>query len=132
MKYLKMFESFGEYYSEISSHGYSTRGDNVEEMTENDFFKIKYEMKSKGWKVFSYQDTDGKQIAPTKDFKNICKIIFDKEDEFFYRKLILTKMSDEWYYIFLRENPWGGNDVKNTYYKADQIEGLEKFIDEVL
>jgi hypothetical protein len=132
MKYLKIFESFGEYYSEISSHAYSILGDNVEEMSENDFFKIKYKIKSKDWKVFSYQDTEGKQIAPTKDFKNICKIIFDKEDEFFYRKVIITKMSDEWYYIFLRENPWGGNTVKNKYYKADQLEGLEKFIDEVL
>ena len=129
MKYLKMFESFGDYYSEISSHGYATRGDDVEVMTENDFFKIKYEMKSKGWKVFSYQDTMGRN---TEDFKNICKIIFDKEDEFFYRKVIITKMSDEWYYIFLRENPWGGNDVKNTYYKADQMEGLIKLLKDIL
>ena len=123
-----MFESFGDYYTEITSHGYATRGDNLEEMSENDFFKIKYEMKSK---VFSYQDTDGKQIAPTKDFKNICKITFDKEDDKFYRKLILTKMSDEWYYIFLWEI-LGGGLVKDKYYKADQIEGLEKFIEEVL
>ena len=128
MKYLKMFESFGDYYTEITSHGYATRGDNLEEMSENDFFKIKYEMKSKGWKVFSYQDTMGRN---TEDFKNICKITFDKEDDKFYRKLILTKMSDEWYYIFLWEI-LGGGLVKDKYYKADQIEGLEKFIDEVL
>ena len=129
MKYLKVFESFGDYYSEISSHGYATRGDDVEVMTENDFFKIKYEMKSKGWKVFSYQDTMGRN---TEDFKNICKITFDREDVKYYRKLILTKMSDEWYYIFFRENPWGGNDVKNTYYKADQIEGLLKLLEDIL
>ena len=129
MKYLKVFESFGDYYSEITSHGYLTQGDDVEAMSENDFFKIKYEMKSKGWKVFSYQDTMGRN---TGDFKNICKIIFDKEDVKYYRKLILTKMSDEWYYIFFRENPLGGGLVKDKYYKVDQIEGLEKFIDEVL
>ena len=129
MKYLKIFETFGDYYSEISSHGYLTRGDNVEAMSENEFLEIKYKIKYKGWKVFSFTDTMDRN---TGDFENVCKIIFDKEDVKFYRKVILTKMSDEWYYIFLRENPWGGNDVKNKYYKADQLEGLEKFIDEVL
>ena len=124
-----MFESFGDYYTEISSHGYLTQGDDVEVMSENDFFSIRDKMRNKRWSVYSYKDT---MLRNTENIKDVCEIIFDKEDVKYYRKLILTKMSDEWYYIFLRENPWGGNDVKNTYYKADQIEGLEKFIGEVL
>ena len=123
MKYLKIFETFGDYYSEISSHGYADRGDNVEEISENEFFKIKNKIKSKGTLLFS--------IIMDKDFKSMCKVKIDEEDDFLYRYFILTKMSDEWYYIFLRESPRGG-EVRNKYYKADQLEGLEKFIDEVL
>ena len=129
MKDLKVFESFGDYYFEITSADYNHPKGDIESMSENDFFSIRDKMRNKRWSVYSYKDT---MLRNTENIKDVCEIIFDKEDVKYYRKLILTKMSDEWYYIFLRENPWGGNDVKNTYYKADQIEGLEKFIDEVL
>ena len=129
MKYLKIFESFGDYYFEINSSDYSSPKGDIEAMSENEFLEIKYKIKYKGWKSYSFKDT---MLKNTEDFKNVCEITFDKEDVKFYKKVIITKMSDDWYYIFLRENPWGGNDVKNKYYKADQLEGLEKFIDEVL
>jgi hypothetical protein len=128
MKYLKMFESFEEYYSEINYHDYSSPEDK-ESMSESDFLEIKYKIKSKGWKTYSFLDSNSKN---TKNFKNVCRIIFDKEDGDFYKKLIITKMGDEWYYIHLKEDPWVDQDVNYKYYKADQLEGLEKFIDEVL
>ena len=67
----------------------------------------------------------------TENFENVCEITFIQEDVEFYNHLVITKMSDEFYYILLMI-PRTHNDIKFKYYEADQLEGLEKFIDEVL
>jgi hypothetical protein len=128
MKYLKIFETFGEYYSEISSDDYESPKGDIEAMSENEFLKIEYKIKSKGWETYRFKDT---MLKYTEDFKNVCEITFIQEDVEFYNHLVITKMSDEFYYILLMI-PRTHNDIKFKYYKADQLEGLEKFIDEVL
>jgi len=128
MKYLKIFESFGEYYSEISSDDYKSPKGDIDAMFENEFLKIKNKIKSKGWSTLMYKDT---MLKRTEDIKDVCEITFLKEDEEVLKKLVITKMSDEYYYIlFMATRAY--NDIKYKYYKADQLEGLEKFIDEVL
>ena len=47
--------------------------------------------------------------------------------------LIITYMGDEWYYILLyKPGELRPGNRNRRVYKADQIEGLVKFIDEVL
>jgi len=128
MKYLKIFETFGEYYSEISSDDYESPKGDIEAMSENEFLKIKYKIKSKGWETYRFKDT---MLKYTENFENVCEITFIQEDVEFYNQLVITKMSDEFYYILLMI-PRTHNDIKFKYYKADQLEGLEKFIHEVL
>jgi len=128
MKYLKIFETFGEYYSEISSDDYESPKGDIEAMSENEFLKIEYKIKSKGWETYRFKDT---MLKYTEDFKNVYQITFVQEYVEFYNHLVITKMSDEFYYILLMI-PRTHNDIKFKYYEADQLEGLEKFIDEVL
>ncbi len=128
MKYLKIFETFGEYYSEISSDDYESPKGDIEAMSENEFLEIKYRIESKGWETYRFKDT---MLKYTEDFENVCEITFIQEDVEFYNHLVLTKMSDEFYYILLM-TPRTYDNISFKYYQADQLEGLEKFIDEVL
>lgn len=128
MKYLKVFESFGDYYFEINSDEYNHPKGDVESMSENDFYKIEYKIKSKGWETYRAKNTI---LKYTEDFENVCEITFIQEYVEFYNHLVITKMSDEYYYILLM-TPRTYDNVKFKYYQAYQIEGLEKFIDEVL
>ena len=141
MNYLKKFESFGDYYFEINSDEYNHPKGDVESMSENDFYKIEYKIKSKGWETYRAKNT---MLKYTEDFENVCEITFIQEDVNFYNHLVITKMSDEYYYILLmlqthpspsnpeKETPRTYDNIKFEYYQADQIEGLEKFIEEVL
>ncbi len=128
MKYIKIFETFGDYYSEISSDDYAHPKGNIDAMSENEFLKIKNKIESKGWETYNFKDT---MLKYTENFENVCEITFIQEDVEFYNQLVITKMSDEFYYILLM-TPRAHDDIKFKYYQADQLEGLEKFIDEVL
>jgi hypothetical protein len=130
MKYLKIFETFGEYYFEIGYPEYCSSIKNLEELTEKQLFSIKDKIESKGWEFFHYLNIF---MHETKDFKKVCRIDFLKDDEFYYKRLrlIVNKGTDDWFYI-QRIRPLGNSESEFKYYKADQLEGLEKFIDEVL
>ena len=134
MKYLKMFESFdlfGGEYSEITVDEYDHAQGELSHMTEGNYLSIRNLLELKGW-VFRYKISDS--LEPSESESDVCEVQFRKTiGDSRESSLIITYMGDEWYYILLFKGGELRQGSRNKrVYKADQIEGLEKFIDEVL
>ena len=135
MNYLKKFESFdfGE-YTEITETEYSKfDGKTLEVMSIRVISILKTKLLDNGWSLHTSINT---LLQPTNDLSDVCEISFTiatgKTPEEFnhYKQVVITCFEDDWYYILYIDS-WHTIKTK-SYYKADQIEGLEKFIDEVL
>ena len=132
MKYLKKFESFdfGE-YSEITTDQYDHPEGVLSHMTENNYLSIRNLLEDKGWKL-KYKISH--LLEPSESNTDVCEMQFRKKiGDPRESSLIVTYMGDEWYYILLyKPGELRPGNRNRRVYKADQIEGLKKFIDEVL
>ena len=132
MNYLKKFESFdfGE-YSEITTDQYDHPEGELSHMTEQNYLDIENLLKLKGWKL-KYKVSNS--LEPSDSNSYVCEVQFRKKvGDPRESSLIITYMGDEWYYILLyKPGELRPGNRNRRVYKADQIEGLVKFIDEVL
>lgn len=133
MKYLKIFEGFdfGD-YSEITVDEYDNPEGEMSHMTENNYSTLENLLELKGWKL-RYKVSNSWE--PSESNSDVYEVQFRKTIGIGPREssLIITYMGDEWYYVLLFKGGElrPGNRNKRVY-KADQIEGLRKFIDGVL
>jgi hypothetical protein len=134
MKYLKMFESFFGEYTEIPQMEYDNMsGKTLEVMPSRVISMLMTKLTDNGWVLHTSINT---LLQPTDDLSDVCEISFTiatgKTPEEFnhYKKVVITCLNDDWYYILYIDS-WHTIRTK-SYYKVDQMEGLEKFIDEVL
>jgi len=130
MKYLKLFEK--SYYQELSKIKYSLQ------ILGDDYKGVE------NWRTFTKEETTQlKNLFPNSN------ILFDNQNnisEYYHAvlkidNLQITKLQDEWYFIFVPtnwDNPkfnhpnfvWSDEDDK--FYKCDQFEGLLKFLKNIL
>jgi hypothetical protein len=134
VKYLKIFESFdlfGGEYSEITVDEYDNLKGEMSHMTENDYSALESQLLLKGWEL-RYKVSNSWE--PSESNSDVYEVQFRKTiGDSRESSLIITYMGDEWYYILLFKGGELRQGSRNKrVYKADQIEGLKKFIDEIL
>jgi len=134
MNYIKKFESFdfGDYYEiTVDQYDYPESERELSHMTEKNYLSIRNLLEDKGWKL-KYKVSNS--LEPSDSNSDVCEMQFRKKiGDPRESSLIITYMGEEWYYILLfKPGELRPGNRNKRVYKADQIEGLVKFIDEVL
>ena len=122
---IKLFESFNEYYYEItSSEAIETSySDDIKpDFTEKEISDIRN-------KVYEIND-----IRRPRRIRNCCVncpyLIEIFNGPYLTPFITIEKMKDEWYSVSIRHNTQNVNEIKNIYFKCDQFEGLLKWLED--
>jgi hypothetical protein len=141
MKYLKIFEEFGEMYEPISL---SEFGDDKRKIPfgPSELNKVVELIEDKGYKLTFREDFENNTTWDDKDVVLLrFEKIMDNSRKSFYGtpipgtkkcRLIVYKSEDDYFPICLRDLEMNDRLIQQSFYKCDQFEGLVNFIKEKL
>ena len=142
MKYLKIFEEFGEMYEPISLSEFGNDELKLIPFGSIELNKVVDLIEGKGYKLKFKEDSEN---HTTWDDKEVVLLRFEKimdnSRKSFYGtpipdtkkcRVIVYKLEDEYFPICLRELEMNDRLIKQSFYKCDQFEGLVNFIKEKL
>lgn len=148
MKYLRIFEEFGEMYEPISVSEFGSNPNKKEPFTLKELEQVVNLIQDKGYKLTFRENINRDMYLPeygNLDDKDVVLLRFEKimdhSRKTFYGtpipgskkcRLIVYKIEDDYFPICLRDLEMNGRVIDETFYKCDQFEGLVNFIKEKL
>lgn len=148
MKYLRIFEEFGEMYEPISVSEFGSNPNKKEPFTLKELEQVVNLIQDKGYKLTFRENINRAVYLPESenlDDKDVVLLRFEKimdhSRKTFYGslvpgkkvcRLIVYKIEDDYFPICLRDLEMNGRVIDETFYKCDQFEGLVNFIKEKL
>jgi hypothetical protein len=142
MKYLRIFEEFGEMYEPISVSEFGYNPNKKIPFTLKELEQVVELIEDKGYKLTFREDFENNTAWDDKDVVLLrFEKIMDHSRKTFYGtpipgtkkcRLIVYKIEDDYFPICLRDLEMNNRLIDETFYKCDQFEGLVNFIKEKL
>ena len=141
MKYLKIYEEFGEMYEPMSENEFGYNPNKKVPFTNNELEQTIRLIEDKGYKLKFKEDPEG--FTGWSDQVVLLRFekIVDNSRKSFYGtpipaqkkcRLIVYKIEDDYFPVCLRDTEMNDRFIQHSFYKCDQFEGLVNFIKEKL
>ena len=142
MKYLKIYEEFGEMYEPMSENEFGYNPNTKVPFTVNELEQTIRLIEDKGYKLTLKEDIEKLRTWDDDDVVLLrFEKIVDNSRKSFYGtpipaqkkcRLIVYKIEDDYFPVCLRDTEMNDRFIQHSFYKCDQIEGLVNFIKEKL
>ena len=142
MKYLRIFEEFGEMYEPISLSEFSSKDNKKIPFGPSELNKVVDLIENKGYKLTFREDFENYKAWDDKDvvLLRFEKIMDNSRKSFYGRpipetkkcRVIVYKIEDDYFPICLRDLEMNNRLIDQSFYKCDQFEGLVNFIKDKL
>lgn len=128
MKHLKLFETFkSNLFFEIDLSSFNRYNDKIIDFDQKMVTEITQMLKNNQFETINYYGgKEGtRQIEASKPQSQFIRRYFN---EFAKLELQILYIQDEWFLVRVRQ--WGKGDL-DSYYKCDQLEGLQELINQI-
>jgi hypothetical protein len=142
MKYLRIFEEFGEMYEPISLSEFSSKDNKKIPFGPSELNKVVDLIENKGYELTFREDFENYKAWDDKDVVLLrFEKIMDNSRKSFYGtpipgtkkcRVIVYKLEDDYFPICLRDLEMNDRLINQSFYKCDQFDGLVNFIKEKL
>jgi hypothetical protein len=142
MKYLRIFEEFGEMYEPMSENEFGYNPNRKVPFSVNELEQTIKMIEDKGYKLTFKEDIE--KLGTWNDNDVVLlrfEKIVDNNRKSFYGtpipaqkkcRITVYKIEDDYFPICLRDTEMNDRFIQQSFYKCDQFEGLVNFIKEKL